>query len=254
LTKLPTPITDLLQAIQSIFRKSGVDFFLVGALARDVQLSAKPEFAAKRKTNDVDLAILLENEQQFDQIKKVLLATGDFEEIPNNALKVRYKKTIELDLLPFGGIESEDRHLLLKGGALVTLDMSGFREAFEFVEQHTLAEGLSLNICPLEGLVLLKLIAQDENSSRSKDITDIEHLIEVYFDLNDTEIYTTYFDVMSLYDPGVVIYLQLVSARVIGRKMKHLLHANATVIEKLSLILSKRQTEAWQAMRAGLLD
>ena len=244
----------MLQAIQDIFRKSGVDFFLVGALARDIQLSAKPEFAAKRKTNDVDLAILLDTEEQFNQIKKVLLATGDFEEIPNNALKVKYKKIIELDLLPFGGIESEDRHLLLKGGALVTLDMSGFREAFLFVERHTLAEGLSLNICPLEGLVLLKLIAHDEDSSRSKDITDIEHLIEVYFELNDTEIYTTYFDVMPLYDTNTIIYLQLVSARVIGRKMKHLLQGNTTVIDKLSRILSKRQTEAWQAMKAGLLD
>lgn len=52
-------VAEMLKSMENIFREFGVDFFLVGALARDIQLSLNENFAAKRRTNDVDVAILL---------------------------------------------------------------------------------------------------------------------------------------------------------------------------------------------------
>lgn len=57
-----------------------------------------------------------------------------------------------------------------------------------FKEAFTVAEGISLSVCSLEGLVILKLIANNINPDRTKDIIDIEHILEVYFELNANEI------------------------------------------------------------------
>lgn len=57
------------------------------------------------------------------------------------------------------------------------MDMSGFKEVHSFTEALTVAEGISLNVCSLEGLVILKLIANYNNSDRTKDIIDIEHIL-----------------------------------------------------------------------------
>ena len=243
----------MLKIMENIFREFEVDFFLVGALARDIRLSAHESFAAKRRTNDVDIAILLDAEQKFYAIKEALLNTGHFKESSYKAIKLIYKDSIELDLLPFGEIENEERQLLLSRHALLVMDMSGFKEVHPFVETLTIAAELSLNVCTLEGLVLLKLVANNDNPSRTKDITDIEHFLEVYFEMNSNEIYTEYMDVMELYDTAIPNYLPLVSARVIGRKMKTMMET-ANTNDYLKTILNKRPVATWQAMLDGLND
>jgi predicted nucleotidyltransferase len=247
-------IAEMLKAMETVFPEFNVDFFLVGAVARDIQLSAGNGFTARRKTNDVDIAILLNNEEEFYAVKEALLATGDFEESAYKAIKLIYKGGIEVDLLPFGEIENDERELQLSRHALLVMDMSGFKEVYPFVQTLTVAEGLSLNVCSIEGLVVLKLIANNDNPTRTKDITDIEHFIKVYFDLNANEVYTAYMDVMDLYDTGIYEYLQLVAARIIGRKIKTMLKDTAGTAAHINAILAKRPVTTWQAMLDGLND
>ncbi len=132
------------------------------------------------------------------------------------------------------------------------MDMSGFKEVHSFVETITVADGLTLDVCTLEGLVILKLVANDDDPSRTKDITDIEHFIEVYFDLNSDEIYEDFMDVMDHYETDIPEYLQLVSARVIGRKMKDILKGHDETGGHSKAILDKRPVAAWQAMLDGM--
>ncbi len=247
-------IAEMLKAMENVFREFEVDFFLVGALARDIRLSAHENFTAKRRTNDVDIAILLDAEEKFYAIKAALVKTGYFVESAYKAIKLIYKDSIELDLLPFGEIENEERQLLLSRHTLLVMDMSGFKEVYPFVENLRVAEGLSLNVCTMEGLVMLKLIANYDNPTRTKDITDIEHFLEVYFEMNSNEIYTEYMEVMDLYNTAILKYLPLVSARVVGRKMKTMLKGIADTTDYLKTILSKRSVATWQAMLDGLND
>ena len=247
-------VAGMLKAMENVFREFGLDYFLVGALARDIRLSSHKDFTARRKTKDVDIAVMLDDEEQFYAIKEALVATGRFEESSNKPIKLIYNGGIEIDLLPFGEIENEDRELKLSRHTLLVMDMSGFKEVYPFVDTLTIAEGISLNVCTLEGLVILKLIANDDNSSRTKDITDIEHFIEVYFDLDSNEIYTEYLDIMDLYNTGSSIYLPLVSARVIGRKMKTMLTGHTETTERIKTILAKRPVATWEAMLDGLND
>lgn len=251
---LDPSIAEMLKTMETVFGEFGIDFFLVGAVARDIRLAVGQEFKALRKTKDVDIAILLNTEEEFYAIKAALVATGHFEESANKAIKLIYKGAIEADLLPFGEIENDERELELSRHALLVMDMSGFKEVYPFVEKLTIAEGLSLNVCSVEGLVVLKLIANNDNATRTKDITDIEHFLKVYFDLNANEVYTEYMDIMELYDTNIGEYLQLVSARIIGRKMKTMLKETAGTATYMNSILAKRPVATWQAMPDGLND
>lgn len=229
--------------MEPILSAFGVDYYLVGAVARDIQLGADAE--STRKTQDVDIAVLINDENRYYELKEALIATGKFDSHPNEAIKLYFKKAIEVDLLPFGEIESAEREIRLSKPKLFVLKMPGLREAFPSIERIAIADGFMLNVCSIEGLILLKLIANDDRPNRTKDIDDIEHLIAVYFGLNDEEVYTDYFDVMDLYDTGNRDYLKLIGARIIGRKMNALLHASDLKDRVIDILKRRLQRCGW---------
>jgi predicted nucleotidyltransferase len=65
----------MLKAIEPVLKGLGIDFYMVGTVARDIQLG---EFAHTRKTNDVDIAIRVGDEAEYDAVKAALVGTGDF--------------------------------------------------------------------------------------------------------------------------------------------------------------------------------
>lgn len=77
---LHASVAEMLKTMGTVFREFSIDYFLVGAVARDIRLATGKEFKALRKTKNVDITILLDSEEQFDDIKDALLATGHFEE------------------------------------------------------------------------------------------------------------------------------------------------------------------------------
>ncbi|WP_332733865.1 nucleotidyl transferase AbiEii/AbiGii toxin family protein [Flavihumibacter sp.] len=241
---------ELLKAMEPIFQAFGHDHFLVGAVARDIHLSRNSRMASGRQTVDVDIAVLLQNAEQFDAIKQALVATGNFTAVPNFPFRLIYNGKIELDILPFGEIESDNRQLKLNPD--IVLNMTGFMEIHPFVSMHQIADDLTMNVCPLEGLIILKLLSSSDNPDRTKDVADIEHIINIYFEWNNDEIYNDHFDVMDLYETRISFYLELVSAHILGRKMKNILRSDPSTANKIADILAKRPLATWQAMLAGL--
>ena len=237
--------------MEPIFEKFGIDYYLVGAVARDIQLGT--DAGSTRKTNDIDIAILINEEEQFYALKDALIETGNFEAHPTEAIKIFYKGAIEVDLLPFGEIELPNREIRLSKPTPFVINMPGFKEVFPYVSKIQVSEDFTLNVCSLEGIILLKLISNDDKPGRSKDIADIEHIIQVYFELNDTDIYMDYGDVMDLYETQERNYMALISARVLGRKMRDVLY-NSPLKERIVRILGKRPTDLWQAMLDGMND
>lgn len=246
-------IAEMLQDMEAVLEKFGIDYYVVGAVARDIHLSADANSAALRKTNDVDLAILINDEGQFRELKQALAATGYFTLHPKENIKLFYKEAIEVDLLPFGGIEESDRNVRLNDPRFV-INMPGFKEIYPYVDEIIVSDELSIKVCTMEGIILLKLISNNDRPERTKDIADIEHIIQVYFDLYAGDIYDEYFDTMDLYETSESDYLQLVCARVIGRKIKVLLSDSEQLLQRVSRILENRPTTWWKAMSDGLND
>jgi len=247
-------VAEMLQALSIILQQHQIDYYLVGAMARDIQLGTNKNFNPKRQTTDVDLAVMIHHEDQYYAIQAQLIDSRDFELSDIKPFKFFYKQSIELDILPFGEIETVERRFELSRYVLLSMDMSGFKEAFPFANSMQVTDNIVLNICSLEGLVVLKLIANNDDRSRTKDIIDIEHLLEVYFELKFTEVFIDYMDIADMYSTDIPAYPQLVSARVIGRKMKAMTTDYADTAEKLKNILSKRPVATWQAMLDGLND
>ncbi len=103
--------------------------------------------------------------------------------------------------------------------------------------------------------MLLKLIANADNPSRTKDITDIEHILDVYFELNAVEIFQEFSDVPDLYDTADKDYLRLVSANVIGRIIGGLLASSSDLKKRVLEILSRKTVgNYWAGMAAGIMD
>jgi predicted nucleotidyltransferase len=243
----------MLKDMSGIFTEFGIDYYVVGAVARDIHLSADADASAIRKTNDVDLAIMINDEGQYNDLKAALIATGYFTAHPTEAIKLFYKEGIEVDLLPFGEIEQPNRNVTLTDPSFV-LNMPGFLEIYPFVDDIQIEKDFSIKVCTMEGIILLKLISNDDRPQRTKDLSDIEHIIKVYFDLYSGDIYEDYFDIMELYDTDQGDYLQLVCSRVVGRKMKQLLTGSDKLKSRVEGILEKRPTNWWQAMLAGMGD
>ncbi|MEJ2881063.1 nucleotidyl transferase AbiEii/AbiGii toxin family protein [Pedobacter sp. GR22-6] len=241
---LQQPLLGLLKDVEAALKAYGVDFYLIGAIARDYHLSAHPDLQSFRKTRDVDFAIMLNDAGQFNEIKASLLASGNFEADPQEPVKLFYKHQLEVDLLPFGEIENDKGYVFLQPPNLFTVNFPGFKAVYPFVENVQVDDDFVLKVCPLEGIVILKLIAYDQDLSRAKDIEDISHMVGVYFELADEQIYFEYSDVMDLYDTDHPEYLNLIAARVIGRKMQAILEG-AEELRRMVIGVLQRRAESW---------
>lgn len=129
--------------------------------------------------------------------------------------------------------------------------MPGFKEVYPFVEEVS-EDGLSIKVCPVEGIVILKLISYRDRPERTKDISDIEHIFDLFFNLSDEDIYKEHFDLMEMYSVDEPYYFQLISARVIGRKMRKILDSSGNLKDTIRTMLKKRY-EFWaEALLEGL--
>jgi predicted nucleotidyltransferase len=251
---LQPAVIEMLKDLELVLKANGIEYYLVGAVARDIQLSSTNERILLRKTNDVDIAVMIQEEDHFYTVKDALIATGNFQAHPTEAIKIFYKDAIELDLLPFGEIESETREIRLHKPNLFVINMPGFREIFPHTQQTSIDDDLAIKVCSLEGIIILKLIANDDRPQRTKDISDIEQLIKCYFDLNVQNVYEAHFDLMEAFDTNRPDYLELVSARVIGRNMRKILDESDGLTHRISDILKKKEGSLWHEMANGIDD
>ena len=250
---LEPALAEMITDLQMVFSKFGIDFYLVGAVARDIHLSTVKGLTSTRGTKDVDLAITISDAGQYNQVKAALVETGLFEAHQTEAIKLMYKNSIEVDLLPFGNIEQPNRNVRLTDPTFV-LNMPGFTEIYPIVNDFKLESGEIFKVCTMEGIILLKLIANNDRPHRTKDITDIEHIIQSYFELYEEDIYVVHNEILEIYDTNDTDYIQLVCARLIGRKMKTILENSPELAQRIIGILYKRETARWQAMLEGMQD
>src|ERR1700693_3182708 len=97
---------DLFRAVDTVARTTGHDFLVFGATARDLVLEGVYGIKATRKTRDVDLALALRNWDEYDAVRKALVASGRFTQAARIPHRLYFGATLEVDIVPFGGVES----------------------------------------------------------------------------------------------------------------------------------------------------
>ncbi len=63
-------VVTILKDIIPTLNRLGIEYFIVGAFARDLKLYEKGyDKAPKRKTKDIDLAVMVSSQEEYDQLK-----------------------------------------------------------------------------------------------------------------------------------------------------------------------------------------
>jgi len=91
---------ELLDAIERGFNRFSIDFYLVGATARDVWMKGMHEVTPKRATSDLDFAVMLKDSEQFGELKKYLIEVESFVPCKENAFVLIWKDRTQVDLIP----------------------------------------------------------------------------------------------------------------------------------------------------------
>lgn len=227
----------LFEAVERSANAMGVDFFLIGALARDAWFVHNNIIS--RSTTDVDFAVLVSTPAAYTALKQHLVREEKFSETNDNQFILFSPQGVQVDLLPFGEIEIEGK-VLVKGLGLSQIAVDGFQEVYKSgTEQIQFGDRIVFKVCSLAGVVILKLIAYDDRPEvRQKDITDINQIINNYFEIESDLIYEHHND---LFDDQNTDLL-LLAARVLGRQMKQII-ANSPELEERIIRVLRNATD-----------
>lgn len=228
-------ITEMLYALQRGLEKFGIDFYLVGAVARNVWMTGINNIAPRRTTGDIDFAVLINDNGVYEALKTYLIITEGFQPYKGNEYVLIWKENLEVDLLPFGAIDDGDTTFTSNGLGLTSISLQGFTEIYNDGLPTLDLEGKhQFKFCTLQGIVLLKLIAWDDRpESRRDDIKDISDILNHFFEMNDNEIFENHHDLFEKEEAS----LKHIAARVMGREMSKIAKKNELLFSRIVGIL-----------------
>jgi len=230
---------ELLDAIERGFNQFGIDFYLVGATARDVWMRGVHKVTPKRATSDLDFAVMLKDRKQFGELKKYLIKVEGFVPYKENAFVLIWKDRIQVDLIPFGDLEKEGV-VTVKGTGFTSMNVEGVRGVFEEASaQIQIDENMQFKVCTLSGIVVLKLIAWDDRPEvRGDDIDDIADILRHYFRFNSEAIWEKHFDLF-VDDAG----LDEIASQYLGREIGKIVMKNSKLKYRIFDILKRGISE-----------
>lgn len=224
---------EVLDALEEAFGATGTDYYMIGAVARDIWYARGNK--SFRRTKDIDFAVLIGNETGYLSVKAYLANHKSFVGLKNNAFAMITPAGIQVDILPFGQIEIDDG-VSIHGAGLTSIKVNGFMEVYQSgTEPVELEPGHNFKVATLPSIILLKLIAYDDRPEyRAKDVRDIANIIQHYFDLQADLIYEKHADLfLQDTDPS----LEEISASVIGREIKKICGNNQPLLLRIQTIL-----------------
>jgi len=185
---------------------------------------------------------MIGSKEDYQKFRDDLMKKG-YTESRTNAFVIISPNGLQIDLLPFGGIEI-DEEIKFEGKGLTSIKVNGFQEVYNLgTENVELETGHQFKIATLPSIALLKFIAYDDRPElRFKDARDIINIIDHYFNLQSDLIYENHADLCESDDQEIT--LEEISAAVIGREIKKMIKDN----EKLHLRVQRIISEELQLM------
>lgn len=231
-------LKEVLESLQQAFTVLQIDFYLIGAVARDIWYSklGRPT----RRTKDIDFAVYVGTRDEYEAVRQYLKDKMGYQKIGENEFVLLSPHGTQVDILPFGGIEF-DGQVIFEGKGLTDIRMNGLQEVFETgTEPVTPETGQEFRIASLAAIVLLKLIAYDDRPERRlKDARDIANIFENYFELQTDLIYEEHNDLFDISDNALnQLALEEVAAEVVGREIKKIIQSNSNLLQRMQAILS----------------
>lgn len=182
------PLAQVVGSLQRVAGPMAVDFFLMGAAARDVMLRHGHHIEPVRQTEDVDFAVMVQDWEIFAALRTALIEGGEFSERAGPAThRLRHQSGLPLDIVPFGGIERADRTIAWPPDQSTVFDCFGAREAFNAAVSVLLPQTVTLRVASIPALALLKVTAwQDRKHTHpGRDANDLLLYLRSYMDCDN---------------------------------------------------------------------
>lgn len=229
-------LKDLLKELNDFFDSLGINFYVIGATARDIILSNLHDLVPERKTADLDVAIAISDWYQFESIEKNLPRKEGFEKSKEQKQRFIYNGVYVIDIVPFGDVAKEDGNIYWPPDETIAMSVWGFPEMADSTINVEIDGEFSIKIASLPGLFIMKLVAwKDRHLSGSKDAYDMALLLTNYLDINTEKVVEEHYD---LYDTDE--FDQVVAgAQLMAREVKLLIRDNENTLEYLREILTK---------------
>lgn len=228
---------EVFEIIDNVLVARQIPYYLIGVTAVALQLLEKG-IKPSRGTKDIDFALMLGSIKEFETVVSDLEVRG-FRKVKAPWTLFHPEYNVAIDLLPFGEIEEDDT--INFNERYSDLHMLGFKEVMSDPEMVLIEERL-VNVPPLAGMILLKLIAwYDRPEDRQNDLSDVLLIIRKFYDIAFDEIVTEHYDLLDV--EGTFDEL-LISARVLGRKSGHYLLKSEKLKDRISQVIATNMSTA----------
>jgi len=193
--KLQHPLLKpLLKELLPIFEELNVKFFVIGATARDIMMEVHQKESGRR-TQDLDIAIAINDWEKFKEIKNRILQLEHFEKDVRHIQKLRYKKFFEVDLVPYGAIAEEKNKIFWPPDQSIAMSVLGYEAIEKDLIEVSFEKDLRIKVASLSGIFILKLMAwKDRHHQGNKDAEDIGFILQNYLSINEERAATKHYD------------------------------------------------------------
>lgn len=224
----------LFDELNTAFTAAGVDFYLIGAIAKEYWFNRGGKTSAG--TKDIDFAVLVASQEDYGNIRNHLKDKG-YSDTKENAYVLISPTGVQIDILPFGEIEI-DESVKIIGEGMTSIRVNGFKEVYNAgTEEAELSTGHIFKAATLPAIVLLKLIAYDDRpEARLKDARDVASIVQHFFDLQSDFIYEYH---VNLFEDESDKDIVDIGAIVIGRELKKLCADNGALKKRIQDILER---------------
>ncbi|HLG02483.1 MAG TPA: nucleotidyltransferase, partial [Bacteroidia bacterium] len=151
--KLPEQLVEILNALGKIFASRRIEFFIIGATARDILMEHLHKAGIRKATLDIDLAVYVPNWNAYDSLIEEILSTENFSQgnIPH---RIVYKENYEVDIIPFGDLE-RDGAIHWPPDETKAMTVLGFVETYHNAIDLTIEEtNESFKVVSIPGLMI----------------------------------------------------------------------------------------------------
>jgi predicted nucleotidyltransferase len=187
-TKIDPFTSEVLTLVSKITDTLNMDFFVIGATARDIIFNLIYGIKIQRGTNDIDFSVRVRNWEDYARLTDAL-KVNNFS--PSKIVhRFTYKSIPGIDIIPFGEISLDSSSIKWPDKEAKEMTVIGFEECFHDSESVRIQSNppLDIKIASTRGLVLMKLISwKDGFPSRSRDALDILYIIKNYIEAGNMD-------------------------------------------------------------------
>lgn len=183
---VPGLLLEIFAIVDSLTAVHGCPYVVVGATARDLLLHHVFGVPVSRATCDVDLAIAVENWEQFHSLRRAFIGTGQFTPDKTEHRIYFAKAAIPVDLIPFGGL-AENETIAWPPTRDTLMSVAGFEDALKASVRVQVATNLTIPVVSLASLTILKLFAWQDRNTTDKDALDLFRILSKYVDASNED-------------------------------------------------------------------